>query len=181
MDFLYIKSLHIIFVVTWFAGLFYSVRLFVYFAETADRPENEKSVLRTQYKIMQKRLWYGITWPSAILTYVFGFWMVYLNPVFLSQPWFLLKLSFVFALSLYHILCGAILNQQKKDIIKYSSFKLRILNEVATIILVSVIFIVELQNTLSWLWGLLGLIIFSVLLLIAIRIYKKIRSSKNNS
>ena len=72
MNFLYIKALHIIFIVTWFAGLFYIVRLFIYFAETSNKPEPEKTILQKQYSIMQKRLWYGITYPSAIITLIFG-------------------------------------------------------------------------------------------------------------
>ena len=67
----YIKSLHIIFVVTWFAGLFYMVRLFVYFCEAQDKVEPEKSILSEQYKIMMKRLWYIIAWPSMVLTVYF--------------------------------------------------------------------------------------------------------------
>ncbi len=176
MDFQYIKSLHIIFVVTWFAGLFYIVRLFVYYAEAESKLEPEKSILQKQFLLMQKRLWFGITWPSAILTYIFGFWMVYVNTAFLVQPWFMLKLAFVFALSLYHLQCGLIHSQHKKGIVKHSPLKLRIWNEVATLILVSVVFIVELQNTLNWLWGLLGLVIFSALLMIAISVYRKLRN-----
>ena len=68
MDISYIKALHIIFVVSWFSGLFYIVRLFIYFAEAEKKEEPAKKILQTQYKIMSKRLWYIITWPSAILT-----------------------------------------------------------------------------------------------------------------
>ena len=99
MHILYLKALHIIFVITWFAGLFYSVRLFIYYAEAEDKEEPSKSILQIQYKIMSKRLWYIITWPSAILASLFAFWMLYLNPYYLSEPWMLVKLSFVFALS----------------------------------------------------------------------------------
>src|SRR3954447_7008854 len=68
----YLKALHIIFVVTWFAGIFYMPRLFIYNTEAGDKPEAECKVLRDQFKIMMKRLWYGITIPSAILTLIFG-------------------------------------------------------------------------------------------------------------
>ena len=74
MDFSYLKALHIIFVVTWFAGLFYIVRLFIYHSEAESKPEPERSILQKQYKLMEKRLWYGITWPSMILTITFGSW-----------------------------------------------------------------------------------------------------------
>ncbi len=88
----YIKPLHVIFIVTWFAGLFYIVRLFIYHTEAETKPEPEKSILQTQYKLMEKRLWYGITWPSMILTLVFGSWLLWLNPYFLSEGYFILKL-----------------------------------------------------------------------------------------
>jgi len=80
-----IKALHIIFVVTWFAGLFYVVRLFVYQAEAKDKPDNERAVLEPQYKLMAKRLWYGITWPSMILAITFGTWMLVDQPGMLQK------------------------------------------------------------------------------------------------
>ena len=75
----YALALHIIFVVTWFAGLFYIVRLFIYHTEAEQKAEPEKSILQTQYKLMEKRLWYGITWPSMILTLIFGPWVMSYN------------------------------------------------------------------------------------------------------
>ena len=73
---LYLLALHIIFVVTWFAGLFYIVRLFVYHSEAKEKPEPERSILISHFKGAEKRLWYGITWPSAIGTYIFGIWLL---------------------------------------------------------------------------------------------------------
>ena len=102
MDFLYIKALHIIFVVTWFAGLFYIIRLFIYHVEAENKLEPAKSILQTQYKLMSKRLWYIITWPSAILASVFAFWMLYESPYYLTEPWMHVKLAFVLALYFYH-------------------------------------------------------------------------------
>jgi len=99
MLYLYVKALHIIFIVTWFAGLFYMPRFFIYNTEAGERTEVEKNILRVQFGIMMKRLWYGITWPSAILTLVFGGWMWYLLD---SLPqWLLIKLCFVMVLYLY--------------------------------------------------------------------------------
>src|ERR1700733_1607552 len=99
----YILPLHIIFVVTWFAGLFYIVRLFIYHTEAEKKAEPEKSILQNQYKIMERRLWYGITWPSMILTYVFGCLSLYNLYGWNVPPWLLVKLTFVFGLTLYHI------------------------------------------------------------------------------
>lgn len=179
MDFLYVKSLHVIFVVTWFAGLFYIIRLFIYHVEAEKKPEPDKRILQTQYKLMSKRLWYIITWPSAILASFFAFWMLFKNPYYFSEPWMLVKLTFVFALYLYHYSCQRIYSQLQKDIIKYSAFKLRIWNEVATLILFAVVFLVTLKSAINWIWGVAGIIVFGVALMISIRLYKKIREKKS--
>jgi putative membrane protein len=176
MNILYIKALHIIFVVTWFAGLFYIVRLFIYHVEANSKQEPEKSILIEQFKLMQKRLWYGITWPSAVLTWTFGLWLIFNNPDFLIMSWFHIKLTFVVLLTVYHLMCGTLLNQLKVGNIKYTSNQLRVWNEVATIFLVSIVFIVELQHAANWLYGLFGLILFAMLLMVAIRVYKKLRT-----
>jgi len=178
MDYNYIKSLHIIFVVCWFAVMFYLPRLFIYFVEANEEEIVAKNVLQKQFLIMQKRLLFGIAWPAAIGTYVFGFWMIYENPLFLQQGWMMVKLCFVFFLTLYHLQCNLIYNQYKNGVIKLSSFKLRLFNEAATIILVAVVFIVELQHALNWIYAVFGLILFAVLLTLAIRLYRKLRIKK---
>ena len=179
MDFLYIKSLHIIFVVTWFAGLFYIVRLFIYQAEADKKEEPAKKILQTQYKLMSKRLWYIITWPSAILASIFAFWMLYQSPYYLQEPWMLVKLAFVLALYFYHGLCQNIYSNLQKDIIKYSTFKLRILNEIPTIILFAVVFLVTLKSAINWIWGVIGIVLFGILIMMSIKLYKKIREKKS--
>jgi protoporphyrinogen IX oxidase len=178
MDVLYIKALHIIFVVTWFAGLFYIVRLFIYFAEANQLEEPQKHILQNQYKLMQKRLWYGITWPSMILTIVAGTWLVVEMPFYLTQSYFLLKLAFVFGLIMYHLSCHAIFKQQQHNNVKYSSFKLRIWNEVATIFLVAIVFLIVLKSNTGFVNGMLGLVVFTAVLMLAIKVYKKRREGK---
>jgi putative membrane protein len=175
MQFLYVKALHIIFVVTWFAGLFYIVRLFVYAAEAEALQGPEKDILGKQYLLMKRRLWYGITWPSMVLTLVFGTWMLVLNPSYLYFPWFQLKLAMVALLLLYHASCGWIHREQGKGRFIPGSTGLRIWNEVATVFLVGIVFVVVLKSMLSAMYALLGLILFSALMLLAIRIYKKVR------
>ena len=176
MNILYIKALHIIFVVTWFAGLFYIVRLFIYDVEANDKPEIERTILTNQFRIMQKRLWYGITWPSAVLTWVFGLWLLFSNIDFLKMPWFHVKLTAVVLLTIYHFLCGVILNQLRDGKCKYTSGQLRVWNEVATLFLVTIVFVIELQHSLNWIWGILGLLGFTVILMLAIKVYKKFRA-----
>ena len=176
----YIKSLHLIFVITWFAGLFYIVRLFVYQIEANDKPSPEKEILQKQYKIMTYRLWYIITWPSAILAILFAIWLLYLMPVWLQMPWMHVKLGFVFVLIVYHLKCHQIYNQLQKDKIKYSSNFMRLWNEGATLILFSVVFLVILKNAFNWIYGVIGIVAFSILLMLGYRFYKKIRE-KNKS
>lgn len=179
MEFGYIKALHIIFVVTWFAGLFYIVRLFIYFVEANDENENAKAILQKQYKLMSKRLWYGITWPSAILTAFFATWLFSSNfSYYISQPWMQIKLTFVVALYVYHFMCQRMFSQLINNELTLSSFKLRIWNEVATVILFAVVFLVTLKSAISWVWGVVGIILFGVLLMLAIRAYKKLREKK---
>jgi putative membrane protein len=170
----YVKALHIIFIVTWFSGLFYMVRLFVYNAEAAQKPEPEKTILGQQYQIMIRRLWLGITWPSAILTLIFGPWMMILMG---SMPtWLLIKLCFVLGLYVYHFSLQVIYRQQMKGEFRYSSQQLRVWNEVATIFLVAIVMLVVVKESMSWAWGLAGLLGFVIVLMSAIRIYKKLRA-----
>ncbi|MEZ4787214.1 MAG: CopD family protein [Flavobacterium haoranii] len=179
----YIKALHLIFVITWFSGLFYMVRLFVYHAEAKTKPEPEKAILIKQYQLMQYRLWYIITWPSAILASFFAFWMLFfteVGQVWLQQPWMHVKLLFVFLLYLYHLKCHQIFVQLQKNEVKHSSGFFRLWNEGATIILFAVVFLVILKNAVNWIFGVIGIILFSVLLMLGYKFYKKIRE-KNNS
>jgi putative membrane protein len=177
MEFLNIKALHIIFVVSWFAGLFYIVRLFIYHIEAEEREPIAKKILQDQYKIMQKRLWYIITWPAAILAIVFGIWMLVLEPAYLKLPWMHLKLSFVFGLLLYQIKCDHILRQLQNDVIKWTSTQLRMWNEIATLFLFSIVFIVVVGKVSldDWYWGVVGLVIFGVLMMVIVKMYKKSR------
>lgn len=179
MNILYIKALHIIFVVTWFAGLFYIVRLFIYFVEAEDKPPAEKGILQKQFAIMQKRLWYGITWPSAILAMGSGLWLVY-SFGYWNQPWMQLKLGMVAGLFLYHLACGRVFRQLMRGVIRYSSTKLRIWNEVATLFLVAIVFIIVMRDSLSWIWGVAGLVLFAVVLMLAIRMYRRARKSSES-
>ena len=175
MDYLYIKALHVVFVVCWFAGLFYIVRLFIYTKEANEKEEPARGILTAQLLLMQKKLWYIITWPSAIGTVIFGSWMLYENSVLLTQPWMWLKLICVGLLILYHLQCGMIFKQQSAGIFKFSSFKLRLFNELATILLVGIVFLVIVKSSSGLVWGMLGLFIFAALLMAGVFIYKKQR------
>lgn len=186
MDYLYIKALHVIFVVCWFAGLFYMVRLFIYTKEANEKEEPARSILTSQLTLMQKKLWFIITWPSFIGTFIFGGWMLILNPAILSFPWMWLKLIFVGLLALYHLQCHSYYNQQKAGIFNTTSFKLRLFNELATIFLVAIVFLIIVRSTGGLVWGMLGLFIFAALLMGGVFIYKRQRKiieekEKNNT
>ena len=181
MEYNYIKSLHLIFVITWFAGLFYIVRLFVYHAEAKQKPQPEQDILIRQYQLMQYRLWYIITWPSAVLASIFAFWMLFFTAagkVWLSQPWMHVKLGFVFLLYLYHLKCHAIFKSLQRNEVNHSSGFFRLWNEGATIILFAVVFLVILKSAINWIFGVVGIILFSVLLMLGYKFYKKIREKK---
>ncbi|RYY83253.1 MAG: protoporphyrinogen IX oxidase [Chitinophagaceae bacterium] len=176
----YLKALHIVFIVTWFAGMFYIVRLFIYNREAQDKPDPERSILQAQFAIMIRRLWLGITWPSAILTLilgptvlVLGNWQATFGEA--SGRWLEVKLGFVLLLYIYFFSLHRIYKQQIAGIFAWKAQKLRVWNEVATIFLIPIVMLATVKTAISWLWGLLGLIGFIIVLMSAIKIYKAIR------
>jgi protoporphyrinogen IX oxidase len=171
----YIKAIHIIFIVTWFSGMFYIPRLFIYNTEAGEKPEPEKSILQKQFGIMIKRLWLGITWPSAILTIIFGGWMAYLYGAI--PEWLWIKLGFVCGLFAYHFSLQKIYSEQAKGIFRFSSQQLRIWNEVATIFLVAIVILASVKQSISIVWGIVGIVLLIVLLMSAIKIYKLLRKN----
>ena len=178
MSYLTVKALHIIFVVSWFAGLFYIVRLFIYHTEAQLKPSNEAEILSAQFTIMEKKLWWIITTPAMVLTVVFGVWMLVLNPGLLSLPWMHIKLTFVLLLLIYHFVCQRLLKKVANGQFNWSSTQLRLWNELATLVLVAVVFLVELQHSMNWIGGTVGFFGVGILLMLLIRIYKKINSKK---
>ena len=178
MDFSTVKALHIIFVVSWFAGLFYIVRLFIYHTEAQEKEEPARGILSLQFEIMESRLWWIITTPAMLLTLVFGIWMIFLNyDYYMGAPWMHVKLSFVVVLLIYHFVCQSIMFQLKRGKYKWKSGALRLWNELATLCLVAIVFIVVLKNHLNWWKGTLGFFAVAIGLMILIKIYKRIRNN----
>jgi putative membrane protein len=175
MAYLYLKSIHIIFVVSWMAGLFYIVRLFIYHVEANDRVESERITLQRQFEIMQHKLWYIITTPAMVISFLAGIAMIWVNPALLSMNWMLVKLVFVLGLLIYHFLCQNIMNKLKQSVFTWSSTQLRLWNELATIFLVAIVFTVILKSAVDWIYGLTGLIAFSAVIMSAVKIYKYYR------
>lgn len=172
----YIKSLHVIFVITWFAGLFYIVRLFVYQIEAHRKTDiKERQILTRQLALMSRRLWTIITWPSMILATGFALWLLFLNPVLLTQGWMHVKLAFVTVLIGYHLYCHIIYKNLQKGKFKYTPDFMRLFNECPTIILFSVIFLVMLRDSINWIFGVAGLLTLSFLLMVGFKWYKRLR------
>jgi protoporphyrinogen IX oxidase len=158
------------------AGLFYIVRLFIYHTEAGHKPEPESSILKNQFVIMEKRLWNIITTPAMILTLLSGASMIWINPGLLEQGWLHVKLGFVIGLLIYHFICQRIINQLEAGVSTWTSTRLRIWNELATIFLVAIVFTVVLKSSIHWIYGLLGLVLFAIVIMSAVRIYKHYRS-----
>ena len=173
MSYLAIKALHLIFVICWFAGLFYIGRIFIYHKEAESKPDNEKIVLQNQFLIMAERLMYIILWPSVLLTSVFGWVMIYKNPALLELTWMKIKLVLVSLLILYVVLCQFFLNKMKKGKLYISEFRLRLFSEAATLFLISIVFIATLKNNITWLYATVYFLIIAIILVFLVNAYKK--------
>ena len=171
----YIKAFHLIFVITWFAGLFYIPRLFVYQIEVFHKPSPEKEILGKQLKIMAKRLWFIITWPSAVLALLFGLILFYINPTLIYMDWMQVKIGFILLLFIYHLLTHKYYKQLQIDAVKKTSSFMRIWNEGATFILFAVIFLVILKSAINWIWGIVGILVLGLLIMLGFKMYKNFR------
>lgn len=158
-------------------------RLFIYNVEALEKPSPINEALQAQFGVMMQRLWYGITWPSAVLTLILGTTVLFhgnWNKIVFEEEgrWLLIKLIAVVFLYGYHLSLQVIIQQQLKGIFKYSSQQLRLWNEVATIFLIAIIMLVVVKQSMSLVWGLIGLVCFIAILLLAIKIYKTIRNKQ---
>ena len=177
MTFDTLKALHIIFVVSWFAGLFYMVRLFIYHTEAQSMDEVKKQTLSDQFQLMERKLWWVITTPAMVLTVIFGTWMIALDAeYYLSQGWMHIKLGFVLLLLIYHFFTQRIMYQLHNNKYQFSSTQLRLYNELATFFLVSIVFIVVMKSSLNWIYGIVGFFSFGILLMLTVRIINNMRS-----
>lgn len=172
----YIKALHLIFIITWFAGLFYIPRLFVYQIEAFHKPSPEKEILGKQLKLMAKRLWFIITWPSAILAIFFALLLLHAKPILLEFGWMQVKLGFVVLLIIYHLKTHIYYKQLQADIVKKTSNFMRLWNEVATFILFAVVFLVLVKSAINWIFGVIGILVLGLLLMLGFKLYKRIRA-----
>lgn len=160
------------------AGLFYIVRIFIYHIEAREREEDVQKILFPQFALMASRLWNIITVPAMILTVLAGIAMLYLNPYLFQADWMLVKLGFVVGLLIYHFVCQHVMIQLRNGIFSWTSTQLRIWNEVATILLVAIVFVVVLKNALNWIYGIIGLFLFIFIIMMGVKIYKYYRLKK---
>ena len=174
----YILAIHIIFVVCWMAGLFYMVRLFIYHTEAQAKPEPDRTILSKQFEIMESKLWWIITIPSVVLVLASAVTMLILMPVWLKQPWLHVKLCFVVGLGIYQHICQTKMKEMRNGIFKWTSTQLRIWNEVATIFLFAIVFLAVLKSAVNWIFGVVGIVLLSVILMLAVKLYKRIREKK---
>ncbi len=180
MSYLVLKTIHLISVVAWFAGLFYVGRLFIYFKEASEYESKKKKILQDQFLLMTKRCMYIITWPSLIVSSVFGLYMLHQNPSLIYLNWMIVKLVFVTILIFYTAYCQKILFQMIKGSINFSDFKLRLWNEFATLLLISIISLAILKTALSWVKAVIIFIIIGILLFSLIKLYKSYINSKSD-
>jgi putative membrane protein len=177
MSYMLGKALHIVGFISWFAGLFYIVRLFVYHAEAGERGEPERTILQTQLELMAARLWKIITVPAMLLTLVGGVMMaVQLHPI---PGWLLVKFGLLAGLLGYHHWCGAIRRRQAAKTSTWTSQKLRMFNEIGTMFMVAIVFLAVFRTTMSIAWGVGGLLGLGMSLMLGIRLYRKLRDRKN--
>tara|TARA_B100000900_G_C20537728_1_gene699066 strand:+ start:853 stop:1386 length:534 start_codon:yes stop_codon:yes gene_type:complete len=173
--YLYFKALHIFFVIAWFAGLFYVPRLFIYHIEASKRDNPEKDILTKQLKIMTRRLWYIISWPSAILSILFGILMLTINSTLLGDSWMIAKLFLVLLLIIYHFITHVFFKKLQRNEIEKSSFFMRIWNEVPTLILFIIILLATFKGGLTTLSVIINVISLLALLFVGIKLYQRYR------
>ena len=174
------KTIHFIGLISWFAGLFYLPRLFIYHVESLEKSEAEKNVLIPQFSIMEKRLYNIIMNPAMFITYIGGILML----LQLGWDWFTVniwmhwKLGFIFILTGYHHYNKVIIKKLDNGIIPMSSTKLRYYNEIATMLLLAIVLLAVFKSRLYFVYALITFVAFGILLGMGIKAYKKYRKNK---
>jgi putative membrane protein len=173
-----LKAVHIIFMVSYFAGIFYLVRLFVYYKDTDEFEEIKRNILREQYVFMARRLWNIITVPAGIIMLGTGLTLIFLNDGLLKTPWFHLKLTFLLGLAMYHYWCWKKVLQIKKlegNVLPIKNIKLRQANEIATFLLFLVVFTVILKSSIIEYWWqlIVGFFVLVLLIMTTVKLVNK--------
>lgn len=174
---LYLKTFHIVGFVAWFAGLFYLVRMFVYSAESMEKQEPERTILSKQFILMEWRVYKIICNPAMVLTWACGLGMLFLYGTewLAANPWMHIKLTLLVLMTGYHHFCKRVIKKIEKGETTFNSFQFRLLNELPTLFLISIVLLAVLKNSLNFLYAFLGVLLFGFLLFIFAKMYKKHR------
>jgi putative membrane protein len=174
---LYLKAFHIVGFVAWFAGLFYLVRMFVYSAESMEKEEPERTILSKQFILMEWRVYKIICNPAMVLTWACGLGMLFLYGTewLAANPWMHIKLTLLVLMTGYHHFCKRVIKKIEKGETTFNSFQFRLLNELPTLFLISIVLLAVLKNSLNFLYAFLGVLLFGFLLFIFAKMYKKHR------
>ncbi|WP_445627766.1 protoporphyrinogen oxidase HemJ [Nostoc sp. DSM 114167] len=175
MAYSWFKAFHIVGFVVWFAGLFYLVRLFIYHVEANLEPEPARTILKNQYQIMEKRLYYIITNPGMFVTIAMAIGLLTTEPDVLKEGWLHIKLLFVALLIGYHHYCARLMKKLAVDECRWNSQQLRALNEAPTVMLVAIVLLAVFKNNLPTdmaAWAIFAMII---LMAVTIQLYAKKR------
>jgi protoporphyrinogen IX oxidase len=175
--YIYFKALHIIGFVTWFAGLFYLVRMFVYHAETNQKPKELQEDWRKQFTLMQWRVFKIIANPAMMITWTFGLLMLVANPDVLTQTWIQIKLVLLVLLLGYHFWCKKVIIKQEKGLPTFNSFQFRLFNELPTLFLVAIVLLAVVRDFINFLYLFGGIIAFGFVLFFIAKQYKKSRGA----
>ena len=179
---LFFKALHFIGFVSWFAGLFYLVRMFVYYVEASEKEQPERGILTKQLNLMQWRVYRIICNPAMMITWTAGIAMIviYGYEWFSVNYWLHIKLLLLIGLTVYQLWCKRVIKNMESGNLGFTSFQFRLLNEVPTMFLVAITFLAVYKNSLNGLWAFLGLFGFGVLLYIGTKAYKRARAKNPN-
>jgi len=175
----YLKGFHIISIVAWFAGLLYTGRLYVYYEEATRKEEPARGILTSQFKIMIRRLWFGITLPAMMATLAFGTWIM-IRFKFYTAGWLHIKLLLVLGLIVYVMYMGRIRKKLFDGTNTLSSFKLRLLNEVPTLFLIGIVFIAYLKDFFNSIWGGVVIALLVILLIVMVVMIRRMMNKESS-
>lgn len=163
-----LKALHLIAMVTYFAGTFHIVRVFVAHREALGKWEPDRGILHKQFTSLERRALYYLIWPSLIAVVFLGLWLLLQQPALLKEPFMLAKLGVVALLIGYHFLVQGLYSQLRKGELKWSALQLQLFAQGATLLLFALVVLVLLRDRLGWVWGSVGLLVIGGVIAYAI-------------
>lgn len=173
-----LKTLHIVGFVSWFAGLFYMVRIFVYHREALDQEEPDRGILSQQFDAMGKRVFKLICQPAMMFTWSCGIGMLALNPAYFEQNWIHVKLLFLILLTIYHVYCKRFVFNLEGEKNRFEAFHFRILNEFPTVFLLIIVVLAVFRNNVNYWYLSTGVALFIGMIGWGIVAYRKKREKE---